>query len=164
MEKLKRHWTERSVASFVHRIAFDFVTQIQKRMVEIPIRNKDLAKTLQVTPSAVSQVLNSPGNLTIVNAVEYARSVGLKVALVAYDDGDPQNQNGPISSEVFEQCWKLQGAPVDFFDLAKVTVPTCRISLLHQTAATDEPWKSLPISPQQILLVAATDRVSVAYA
>ena len=163
MEELKRHWTERSVASFVHRIAFDFVTQIQKRMEEVSIRNKDVAKTLGVTPSAVSQVLNSPGNLTIVNAVEYARSVGLKVALVAYDDGDAQNQSGPISSEVFEQCWKLQGAPVDFFDLANVTVPTCRVSLFHQTAATNEPWRSLPIGPQQILAVAATDSERGAY-
>lgn len=164
MEKLKRHWTERSVASFVHRIAFDFVTQIQKRMDQARISRKELAKFLRVDPSRVSQVLNSPGNLTLVNAVEYARGAGLKVALVAYDDGDPKNENGPISSEIFEQCWKLQGAPVDFFELATAPMPTCRVSLFHDTAGTDEPWRSLPIDPQQLLAVAATDRTSAAYA
>jgi hypothetical protein len=164
MEKLKRHWTERSVASFVHRISFDFVTQIQKRMDEARISRKELAKCLRVDPSRVSQVLNSPGNLTLLNAVEYAKSVGLKVALVAYDDGDPQNQKGPISSEIFEQCWKLQGTPIDFFELASTTMPTCRVSLFHNTAVTDEPWRSLPIDPQQLIAVAATDMMSVANA
>lgn len=159
MDKLKRHWTEKSIASFVRRIAFDFVTQIDKRMQEKPINRKQLARTLGVTPSAVSQILNSPGNLTLRNAVGYAKSVGLKVALVAYDDGDPKNQNGPISSEIFEQCWKLQGAPIDFFDLATATVPTARISLFHNTAST-EPWRPLPISAQQILAVADTTATS----
>ena len=158
--KLKRHWTERSIASFVHRISFDFIAQIQKRMEEKPIKNKDLAKTLRVTPSAVSQILNSPGNLTLLKAVEYAKGVGLKVALVAYDDGDPLNQRGPISSEIFEQCWKLQGTPIDFFDLATATLPTCRVSLFHNTASTEEPWKTLPINAQQILAVADTTAVA----
>lgn len=152
VEKLKRHWTERGIASFIHRIAFDFVTQIQKRMEQVPIRNKDLAKHLGVTPSAVSQTLNSPGNLTLLNAVEYARGVGLKVALVAYDDGDPANQRGPISSEIFEQCWKLQGSPSDFFDLATLTLSTCRMSMFHNTALNEEPWRSVPIDAQQLLV------------
>ena len=151
MEKLKRHWTEKRVVSFVHRIAFDFVTQIQKRMEESPIRKKDLARKLGVTPSAVSQVLNTPRNLTLSKAVEYGRAVGLKVALIAYDDGDPSNQNGPINSEIFEQCWRLQGAPVDFFELATVTIPTCRVSMFHAITATNDPWKTIPLSAQQPL-------------
>lgn len=41
----------------------------------------------------------------------------MKVALVAYEDGDSQNQSGPISSEIFAICWKRMGSPRDFFEL-----------------------------------------------
>jgi transcriptional regulator with XRE-family HTH domain len=158
VDKLKRHWTERSIASFVNRIAFDFVTQIQKRLEEQRTSKKEFARLIGVTPSRVSQVFNDPGNLQLANVVEYAKGAGLKVAIVAYDDGDPKNHNGPINSEIFEQCWKLQGGPTDFFDLANVAMQTGRISLFHETASTGEPWRSMPINAQLPLMeVAGTD-------
>ena len=42
----------------------------------------------------------------------------MKMALVAYEDGDTENRNGPINSEIFSGCWKRVGSPRDFFDLA----------------------------------------------
>jgi predicted XRE-type DNA-binding protein len=163
VEKLKRHWTERSTAAFIHRISFDFVTQLMKRMDQVPINQTELAKRLHVTRSAVSQFLNKPGNLQLVNAVEYAKGLGLKVALVAYDDGDPRNLRGPISSEIFEQCWKLQGAPVDYFELGSALLPTCRMSLWYDTAVTtNEPYTPLHIDAQ-LELTSSNDKKSVVY-
>src|SRR5271166_3953667 len=101
MDKLKLHWTEKSIGSFVHRISFDFVTQIQKKLEKDHVSKREFASQLNVTPGRVSQLFNDPGNLTLVSAVECARRAGMKVALVAYEDNDPENNSGPINSEIF---------------------------------------------------------------
>lgn len=41
----------------------------------------------------------------------------MKVAIVMYEDGDPDNEHGPVSSEIFRDCWALRGRPKDFFSL-----------------------------------------------
>jgi len=51
----------------------------------------------------VSQVLNSPGSLSLRNAVLYARAVGAKIALVAYMD---EAGNAPVPAEIFSKCWE----------------------------------------------------------
>jgi transcriptional regulator with XRE-family HTH domain len=115
MAKLKKgHWTERSVDDFLYRIASDFVRQIEKAMGG-EINQAKLAETLGVTEGRVSQIMNNPGNLTLRKIIEYSRALGRKVSVVAYEDDDPQNLNGPINSEVFTLCWEKAGKPVDFF-------------------------------------------------
>ena len=111
------HWTSRSTEDFLHKISSDFVFQIENRMDEEPLNQCGLAKRLGVSEGRVSQVLRNPGNLTLKNVVEYARVLGLKVAIVAYDDNDPMNRNGPINSQIFTACWKKVGKPNDFFAL-----------------------------------------------
>lgn len=54
---------------------------------------------------------------------EYARALGMKVVVVAYDDNDPDNTRGPINPEIFQQCWKHMGSPADFYELASVLAP-----------------------------------------
>ena len=109
------HWTERSVDDFLYRIAYDFARQIEKAMEESGTSQAKLAEALRVTEGRVSQVMNNPGNLTLRKVIEYARALGKKVSVVAYNDGDPQNLNGPINSEIFTTCWEKAGKPVDFF-------------------------------------------------
>lgn len=121
MRATTRHWTERSIADFVHKISADFVTQIETRMDTDQISRKELAYRLRISMGRVSQVLNNPGNLTMKNVVQYSRILGMKVAIVAYDDGDAQNENGPINSEIFTRCWQSSGKPTDFFSLASQT-------------------------------------------
>jgi predicted XRE-type DNA-binding protein len=116
MEQLK-HWTASSTRDFVRRITSDFVAQLEMRIEERDIEKKKIASHLGVSPGRVSQVLNNPGNLTIARTVEYTRALGMKVALIAYDDGDPENNTGPISAEVFNKCWQRMGAPRDLFSL-----------------------------------------------
>jgi len=112
-----KHWTAESNEAFVHRISSDFVAQLEKRMEAIPITQGALAKRLGVSEGAVSQILNNPQNLTLKTIVAYARALGIKVSLVAYDDNDPLNERGPVNSEIFSVCWENAGKPSDFWSL-----------------------------------------------
>jgi predicted XRE-type DNA-binding protein len=111
------HWTNETIDDFVHKIASDFVLQIENFLDSDGSTQDALAKKLNVTPGRVSQVLNKPGNLGLRKIVEYVRALNKKVAIVAYDDNDPANVNGPINSQVFERCWQRAGRPSDFFAL-----------------------------------------------
>ena len=120
MNRKTLHWTERSLDDFVHRIASDFAIQIEKRMGD-SINQKELAERMGVSEGNVSQSFNNPSNFTLKKIVRFARALGLKVSVVAYDDNDPTNQNGPIHSEIFETCWERIGKPADFFKLQEST-------------------------------------------
>lgn len=111
------HWTSRKIADFVFSISQDFVCQLQLRMESKGISNADLAAKLSVSEGRVSQVLNTCSNPTLATVVRYAKALGMKVAIVIYDDGDGDNEKGPIISEIFGKCWEKQGKPQDFFDL-----------------------------------------------
>ncbi len=116
MGSLKGHWTNRDTEDFLYKIGFDFVNQIQDWVdADLDGSRAEFAKRLGVSKGRVSQVLNDPGNLTLRLVVEYARSLGRKVSIVAYDDRDPSNQNGPVSSQVFASCWEKSGRPPDLF-------------------------------------------------
>jgi transcriptional regulator with XRE-family HTH domain len=111
------HWTEKSADDFLYKIAADFVRQIESAMKNAGVNQSDLAKRLKVSEGRVSQVLNNPGNLTLKKIVEYVRALGRKVAIVEYDDHDPDNINGPVNSEIFAKCWQIAGNPADYFAL-----------------------------------------------
>jgi len=121
MAKLKHHWTDESIDDFVYSIASDFVLQLEKKIEEGPVSQAEIAKRIGVSEGRVSQVLNDPGNLTLRNTVRYARALGMKISLIAYADGDPANEKGPVNSEIFTTCWTRQGAPKDFFELNNFT-------------------------------------------
>jgi len=108
------HWTTASVDDFVHRLSFDFITQLAKRLESSPINRTEFAEKLGVSKGRVSQILNNPSNLTLNRAVKYARALGLKASVIAYDDDDPGNKNGPVNSEIFTICWDKAGRPTDF--------------------------------------------------
>lgn len=116
--KTTAHWTQQNIANFVYRISSDFVIQIAKKLEKEKIQHNEFATQLGLTRGRVSQLMNNPGNLTLRNVVHCARTLGMKVAIIAYEDGDPENQSGPIPSEIFSACWQKAGAPRDFFDLA----------------------------------------------
>lgn len=113
----EQHWTNNSYADFAYRIASDFTAQIEMKLESLPMERKDYAKLVGVNPSRVSQILNDPGNLGLESMVRYARVLGMKVAVVAYEDGDSNNRCGPINAQIFFESWKKLGMPRDFFDL-----------------------------------------------
>jgi hypothetical protein len=58
----------------------------------------------------------------------------MKVALVAYDDNDAENKNGPVNSDLFYQCWKQMGSPKTFFELARTTAPIVNFGYWDEAA------------------------------
>ena len=115
------HWTGDSIEDFVHRLSFDFITQLGKQLENGPFTRAELARKLKVSKGRVSQILNNPSNLTLKKAVSYARALGMKVSIVAYNDHDPDNHNGPISSEIFNLCWEREGRPSTFHAVSNIT-------------------------------------------
>jgi len=116
----EQHWTESDERAYAHRIAADFIAQIEKRMDSIPITQSQLARRLKVTEGAISKVLGNPQNLTLRTIVRYSRALGIKTGIVTYDDDDGRNVNGPIVPEVFVACWERAGKPRDIWDLEDI--------------------------------------------
>lgn len=114
---MKNHWTARSVTDYLFRIAADFIAQLENKMESLPISQDELAKKLGVTKGRVSQWINHPGNISLGKMIEYAKALGMKVSVVAYEDDDPENKKGPIDSEIFKICWEKSGKPRDFWNL-----------------------------------------------
>jgi transcriptional regulator with XRE-family HTH domain len=127
-----RHWTSESVEDFVYQISSDFVGQIETKLEKLGRSYTELAEHIGVSPSRVSQVLNNPGNMTLESTARYARAIGMKVALVAYDDADPTNNNGPINAEVFTRCWEYLGSPRDLFSVIDLRLQTPTFVLTRQ--------------------------------
>ncbi|MEO5936731.1 MAG: helix-turn-helix transcriptional regulator [Terriglobales bacterium] len=127
-----KHWTQESTADFSYHIALDFFTQLQDRLTKTPVKQKAFAERLGVSAGRISQIFNDPpSNPKLESLVKYARAFGLKVSVVAYDDGDADNSKGPVFSEIFAKCWEKLGSPRDFsaitdpivaFDRARFTV------------------------------------------
>ena len=113
-----QHWTNREIDRFVSAVSFDFVTQIAKIIKAGKMNQDQFAEVLGRSKSRVSQLLNDPGNLRLETIVAMARGVGLKVSVVAYDDNDPDNNNGPVNSGIFESCWSNHGKPTVFGAIA----------------------------------------------
>ena len=150
MGELTKHWTERDVDDYLYRIASDFVRQINTLLESNEANRAALAKHLNVSPGRISQVLNNPGNLTLKQIIKYVRALGRKVSIVAYDDNDPLNLNGPVNAEVFSICWDRAGKPLDFFALCDSEAESATSGFVMKTAnqyrlasrlgVTEEPW------------------------
>jgi len=115
---MTEHWTNDSSKSFVFAVAMDFVGALEEAMEQQDVSQRELAGRLGISEGRVSQIINNPGNLTLRSAVEWARALGHKAALVAYDDGDADNERGPVFADVFQRCWEALGKPVDGASLA----------------------------------------------
>jgi transcriptional regulator with XRE-family HTH domain len=127
-----KHWTHGSTADFAYNLSLDFFTQLQDRLERSPLEQKELARRLGVTPGRISQIFNDPQeNPKIESLVKYARSLGMKVSIVAYDDGDPDNYKGPIFSGVFNECWRRANCPHDMSALGSLVTSREEIQLLR---------------------------------
>lgn len=122
-----KHWTEKSHDSFSMAVAHNFVAQIEEHMERLNMSRKEFAKSAGVSKGYVSQLLNDPGNLTTRVMVACARALGLKVSILAYDDGDYNNEFGPIHPNIFNGCWERYGKPMDMWDLTESTQAAYRI-------------------------------------
>jgi len=115
MPNHEKHWTSDSVESYLFSLGFNFCEDILTRLHERKKSQKWLAHKLGVSEGRVSQILNNPGNMTLSSMIRWAKAVGMKVTVFAYDDGDSKNKKGPIISCVFHKCWEVTGKPEDMF-------------------------------------------------
>jgi len=109
-----KHWTSESVEAFKYAVASDFIGQLQTRIDENEVRQKDIARALGISEARVSQLFNRPDNLTLRTLVKLVRVLGLKLSIVAYEDA---REAGPVHPDIFRQCWEAMGAPKDMFEL-----------------------------------------------
>lgn len=116
------HYTSTDQDAFVERIIFDFISQVGQRLEHSDMSQGQLAEKLGVSDSDVSQVLNlTRTNLNLKTMVRYARALGMKLAVVAYDDDDPNNDKGPVGPEIFSSCWEKIGRPRDIWAVRDAT-------------------------------------------
>ena len=141
------HWTSRDTKAFVHAISVDYIAQIETKLQADGITRRKFAKLLNVTPARVSQTLNDPSNFNLYTVVNYARVLGMKVAIVAYEDADPNNDKGPISADVFTNCWKQCGRPEDLagFVSAYPSVQSFALTRIPQDAVKSDELSFTPI-------------------
>ena len=137
MDEALKHWTEESTEDYIYQVGSSFVRQLELFMGDR--KQHELAAALKVTPGRVSQMFNNPGNATLKRCVEYARVLGLKVAIVAYNDGDSGNMAGPIDGQVFERCWQMAGRPPDALSLEEHPIQTFTISPVGWVAGQVRP-------------------------
>lgn len=108
------HWTQSSVSDFVYSLSLDFFTQLEDQIFDAKLQKKQIAERLEVTPSAVSQMLNSPpAKPELETLVKYALAAGAKVSVVLYNDNDPRNERGPVYSGIFAEAWTALNKPRD---------------------------------------------------
>ncbi len=81
-----------------------------------------LANILGISEGAVSKMLNNPQNLTLKTIAKYSKALGIKAAIVAYDDGDPANSAGLVPSEIFAMCWEQFGRPRDVWSIREISL------------------------------------------
>lgn len=108
-----KHWTAVSSQDFQYRVSSDFISQIENKLDEMDWTQSILAGKVGVTEGRISQIFNNPGNLTLRSMTDLAKAAGMKMSVLAYDDGDSENIRGPINSEVFTNCWNELGKPYD---------------------------------------------------
>jgi hypothetical protein len=122
------HWTTNSQEDFAYFVSADFMTQIELELEDAGIEKQQFAARIGVDPSRVSQLIHNPGNLQIDTMVKCSRALSKKMAIVLYDDGDIQNIDGPISGEVFRDCWLKLNQPKASFELESfIAVRVCAV-------------------------------------
>lgn len=108
-----KHWTEKSPEDFAYSIGSCFLDVIESRLDQIGEDRNWLILSLKLPKN----IFDKPYLLTLPMAALMARTVDLKVALVAYNDRDKSNKKGPIHACVFQKIWEAAGKPRDMWSV-----------------------------------------------
>jgi len=80
-----------------YHVAWDFINQL-----------REMATSLNPVQETILDSIedDDPAKLTVESMIELVKAVGLKLALVVYDDGDPKWEHGPKFAGEFYAAWK----------------------------------------------------------
>jgi transcriptional regulator with XRE-family HTH domain len=113
-------WTG-DVESLRYHAAFNFITTLATRMQKLNITQRELANRLGVSESRISRIFNNHGNLTLAKMIELAKVVNHKIAVVPYDDEDPDFEKAPVIADVFVELWQLHARPHNFDEIQSIS-------------------------------------------
>ena len=113
------HWTEEGPTAFVHALVTSYVRDLNALLSSIEMGTKELGERSGLGKQAAQSTLENVLRWTTEKMVFWARTAGLKVSIVVYDDGDPDNEKGPVDSRCFYACWKKCGSPRTVKELLK---------------------------------------------
>lgn len=157
------HYTSQDQDVFTERIIADFIGQIAERLESSGMSQCEFAQKLDVSESEVSQVLNlNRINLTLKKMAKFAFASGMKLAVIAYDDHDPNNDRGPVGSEIFSQCWENSGRPRNVVSSMNPMVEVKSWPLGWMNSTLVEP--SSTIGNSRILIPAISENRTTAHA
>lgn len=110
-----QHWTARSTEDMRFSVGADVILQIEEAMHQRGLTQKQIADSMGVTESRVSQLLKEVrnNNFTLDTILRLGEAVGMKVAVVLYDD--VRESGAPVNAQVFTRCWQDMGKPEDFW-------------------------------------------------
>ncbi len=110
---------DKDTAELKWEIAIDYLTDLESAMDAKGISRDDLAKILNVPERLINEQFGNPSNPCIYSMIRMARAIGLKISIVTYDDGDAENEKGPIIANIFKECWEKAGKPKNGWDMAR---------------------------------------------
>ncbi|MBN2383594.1 helix-turn-helix transcriptional regulator [bacterium] len=148
-------WTE-DLESLRYHTTFVFITTLSNKMHELGLNQRGLAERLGISESRVSQIFNNPGNLTLSKMIKWAHAVELKIAVVPYNDEDPNFKKAPVIADAFTKLWELHGRPRTFEEIQSIYLNCERCEYLNhdweETVTVESiPWSGEvfkpPVSP-----------------
>ena len=63
----------------------NFIVQVEEALDALSLKRSDLAEKVEVTKGRVSQIMNTPGNLTLLSMVRLGSAVGKKIKITLSD-------------------------------------------------------------------------------
>jgi len=96
-------------------VANNFLIQIENRLSELGWSQSMLREKMEMPVGSISHIFRNPECLTFDIMIRLARTVGLKLCVVAYDDSDPEK--GPVNPEIFRMCWEKLNRPTAHWQL-----------------------------------------------
>ena len=113
MENPSKHWTDESPMRFKLCLMYNFLAGVEQRLEELCLTKKKLAEKLGVPPRQVNRLWDNPDKITLHHIITWCRVLGLKPAIVVYEDDSIPSRQAPVHPEVFLASWKRLGCPVD---------------------------------------------------
>jgi len=136
----EKHWTAESDENFWFAVVLDCLFQLENRMAELGMNYAEFSERVGLSEDEIERLFNEDSDeIPMTTLVKWAKALGMKLTLVAYDDGDVKVGSednarcGPVNPEIFAHCWKIMGKPRNVWDIRKKGWKGSVIKFLYST-------------------------------